>query len=55
MAGLSYMQRRTSGIYEFRKRLPQRWACRVRSESWLRGKPIIVTPNAKSVRSVLKT
>ncbi|WP_245500309.1 site-specific integrase [Rhizobium leguminosarum] len=23
MAGLSYMQRRTSGIYEFRKRLPQ--------------------------------
>ncbi|MBX5183385.1 hypothetical protein HJB88_12135 [Rhizobium sp. NZLR5] len=26
MAGLSYMQRRTSGIYEFRKRLPQELA-----------------------------
>ena len=26
MAGLSYMQRRSSGIYEFRKRLPQELA-----------------------------
>lgn len=28
MAGLTYMQRRPSGIYEFRKRLPQELAGR---------------------------
>ncbi len=28
MAALSYMQRRTSGIYEFRKRLPQELAAK---------------------------
>jgi hypothetical protein len=45
MAGITYMQRRSSGIYEFRKRLPKELAGKPAPEHAKRYVPELVNPD----------